>query len=325
MPSSPKSKIAFAHFQQAFAGHRLPHAVLVNGAPRGAGGDFAEQLLSLPFQETNPARLRAHVDIRWIEPESKSRQITMDDQIRPLLDFIALTSYEGGWKAAVMLFADRLNINAQHALLKTLEEPPPRSLLILVTDIPAALLPTIRSRTQYVDVTSATRDAAAPWLETILDLLRNPPLRQAIDMIAWTDRLTAPLRELKALAEADETAAAEQTAQAQGGESTLSEATTSMVEGRVATRVKEMREDILRTILLWQRDVLAAACQGEATPANFPDEAAAIAAQAHNLPFAEAAARVDAIEEVRRLMEHNIRDEVALLRLARALSSPPQN
>ena len=75
MPSSPKSKIAFAHFQQAFAVHRLPHAVLVNGAPRGAGGDFAEQLLSLPFQETNPARLRAHVDIRWIEP---GMAVTMD-------------------------------------------------------------------------------------------------------------------------------------------------------------------------------------------------------------------------------------------------------
>ena len=43
----------------------------------------------------------------------------------------------------------------------------------------------------------------------------------------------------------------------------LTEATKSMVEGRVATRVKEMREDVLRTILLWQRDVLAAACHGE--------------------------------------------------------------
>ena len=64
----------------------------------------------------------------------------------------------------MILFADRMNPSAQNALLKTLEEPPPHSLLMLVTDSPAALLPTIRSRAQFVDVTEDDRPADAAWV-----------------------------------------------------------------------------------------------------------------------------------------------------------------
>ena len=322
MPSSRKVEAALENFRRAFAARRLPHAVLVSGHPRGAGAEFAEGLLALPFGVRDPAHLHAHVDVRWIEPESKSRQIRIEE-IRELIEAIALTSYEGGWKAGVILFADRLNANAQNALLKTLEEPPPNSLLILATDVPAALLPTIRSRAQFVDVRDDERPADSPWLATVVELLRNPPARQACEMLAWTDRLTAPLRSLEELAEAEETARAEAAAVAREGEGAeLTRATKGVVEGRVAARVKEMREEILRTIQLWQRDVLACAVAPDAPPEYFPDDAAAIAAQAAGLSLADAAKRVAAVDEVRELMEHNIRDEAALPRLARALARP---
>ena len=323
MPSSRKVERALENFRRAFAAQRLPHAVLVSGHPRGAGAEFAEGLLALPFRTKDAAHLRQHVDIRWIEPESKSRQIKIDEQIRPLIEFIGLTSYEGGWKAGVILFADRLNLNAQNALLKTLEEPPPNSLLILVTDSPATLLPTIRSRAQFVDVIEDERRADTPWMPVVMELLRNPPARQACEIMAWTDRLTAPLRSLEDLAEAEETARAEDGARAREGEGAeLSKATKGQVEGRVAARVKEMREEILRAIQLWQRDVMARANRAETQPENFPEEEAAIAAQAEGLSFAEAAARVAVVDEVRELMEHSIRDEVALPRMARAFSKP---
>mgnify|MGYP003619166312 CR=1 FL=1 len=323
MPSSRKVETALENFRRAFAAGRMPHAVLVAGHPRGAGTEFVEGLLALAFGVQDPARLRQHADVRWIEPESKSRQIKVEDQIRPLIDFIGLTSYEGGWKAGVILFADRLNANAQNALLKTLEEPPPNSLLILATDVPAALLPTIRSRAQFVDVRDDERPADSPWLATVVELLRNPPTRQACEMLAWTDRLTAPLRSLEELAEAEETARAEAATVAREGEGAeLTRATKGVVEGRVAARVKEMREEILRTIQLWQRDVLANAVAPDVAPEYFPDEAAAIAAQAAGLSLADAAKRVAAVDEVRELMEHNIRDEAALPRLARAVARP---
>ena len=58
---------------------------------------------------------------------------------------IAQKYYDGGWKACVILFADRLNPDAQNILLKTLEEPPPNTILLLVTASPATLLATVRS------------------------------------------------------------------------------------------------------------------------------------------------------------------------------------
>jgi DNA polymerase III subunit delta' len=299
----------------------MPHAVLVSGHPRGAGSQFAEGLLGLLFKEPDSLRLRQHVDIRWIEPESKSRQIRVDEQIRPLIEFIGLTSYEGGWKAGVILFADRLNANAQNALLKTLEEPPPHSLLVLVTDMPAALLPTIRSRAQYVEVLEDARRADIPWVPVVMDLLRNPPLRQGCEMMAWTDRLTAPLRSLEELATAEEISRQEELARSRV-DAEFTKADKGIIEGRVAARVKEMREELLRMIQLWQRDVLARVQGAEASPANFPDEEASIAAQAEGVSFAEAAARVAVVDEVRELLEHNIREAAALPRMARAFSNP---
>ncbi|MDR0994192.1 MAG: hypothetical protein LBN38_06495 [Verrucomicrobiota bacterium] len=319
MPFSPKIKTALDHFRRAFAAGRMPHALVVSGHPRGAGETFVEGLLGLLFNEEDPTRLRRHVDIRWLEPESKSRQIRADEG-RSLIDFIGLTSYEGGWKAGVILFADRMNATAQNILLKTLEEPPPKSFLVLVTDSPASLLPTIRSRAQFVDVAEAARPSAAPWYPAVLELLRNPPLRRGSEMLAWSDQLTKPLRELEALAKEEEARAAEASEEA---DATPAKVGKDVVEGRIAARVREMREEILRTIQLWQRDVLACSRQAEHPPLNFPEDAETIAAQAQGLSFADAAKRVAVVDEVRHLLEHNIRDSVVIPRMARAFSILP--
>jgi|GEM_PF-711390 len=320
MPSSPRVERALENFRRTVASGRMPHAVLVSGHPRGSGADFAERLLALLFTGKGALHLRQHVDIQWIEPEGKGRQIKAE-VIRSLIDFIGLTSYEGGWKAGVILFADRLKDAAPNILLKTLEEPPPNSLLILVTDTPAALLPTLRSRSQFVDVMEDERREGTPWMPVVMDLLRNPPARRACEMIAWTDRLTAPLRSLEELAEAEETARQEEWVRSHGGDDgAFTKADKGIIDGRVATRVKEMREEILRTVQLWQRDVLARAADAEAKPENFPDEEVHIAAQAAGLSFAEASARVAVVDEVRELLEHNIRESAALPRMARAFS-----
>ncbi len=321
MPSSPKVERARESFRRAFAAGRMPHAVLVSGHPRGSGAEFAEKLLALPFPGQAVRQLRQHADIRWLEPESKSRQIRIEE-IRGLIEFIGLTSYAGGWKAGVILFADRLNENAQNALLKTLEEPPPHSLLVLVTDSPAVLLPTIRSRTQYVDVMADERRDDTPWMPLVLDLLRHPPARQACEMVAWADRLTAPLRSLEELAREEETARETELAKTRGADDAeMTKTGKELIEGRVAARVKEMREEILRVIQLWQRDVLALAQGAETAPANFPGETEFLAAQAAGLSFAAAAERVAVVDEIRELLSHNIRESAALARMARAFST----
>ena len=74
------------------------------------------------------------------------------DEIRRLSDFFGMTSGAGGWRVAIVDTADDMNDNAANALLKMLEEPPANAMLLLLSNIPGRLLPTIRSRCQRLDL-----------------------------------------------------------------------------------------------------------------------------------------------------------------------------
>ena len=94
-----------------------------------------------------------HADVFWVRPESKSRQIKIsqivrrdDSPPRVLLDAVNLKPTESQYKVGMIVAADRLNEAAANAFLKTLEEPPPRSVLILLTTEPQRMLETILSR-----------------------------------------------------------------------------------------------------------------------------------------------------------------------------------
>ena len=87
----------------------------------------------------------AHGDIQWVRPESKSRIISVD-QMRELMREVQLKPNEAAYKVAVIVAADRLNAQAANAFLKTLEEPPAKSVLILLSTEPQRLLETILSR-----------------------------------------------------------------------------------------------------------------------------------------------------------------------------------
>ena len=151
----------------AYRSGRLPHAWLIGG--KGGIGKatlafrFARFLLaggdksadSLAVDPDNPVFRRVasagHADLLTVErqfDEDKGRRkkdIAVDD-VRKIAPFLRLTAAEGGWRVVVVDGADGMNRSGQNAILKILEEPPKRALLLLVTDRPAALLPTIRSR-----------------------------------------------------------------------------------------------------------------------------------------------------------------------------------
>ncbi|HKS36540.1 MAG TPA: hypothetical protein VJW76_05085 [Verrucomicrobiae bacterium] len=86
-----------------------------------------------------------HADVQWIRPESKSRVILIE-QMRDLMAEMHLKPTEAQFKVAVIVAADRLNAPAANALLKTLEEPPPRSILVLLSTEPQRIVETILSR-----------------------------------------------------------------------------------------------------------------------------------------------------------------------------------
>ncbi len=145
---------------------RIHHAWLLTG-PEGIGKAtlayrFARRLLAGPQASTTGAndpaspvfrRVAActHADLltierEWDDKRKRLRSEIVVDSARSIAEFLRLTPAEGGWRLVVVDGAEYLNRNAANALLKVLEEPPPRAVLLLVCASPGRLLPTIRSR-----------------------------------------------------------------------------------------------------------------------------------------------------------------------------------
>ena len=160
----------------------LPHALLLCG-PSGLGkralteAFVRARLCESPreghaCESCRACRLLAagtHPDrmLVALEPNPKTgvmRKEILVDQIRDLSSRLAMASQLGGWQIAVIDPAESMNIAAQNALLKTLEEPTDASLIVLVADQPWRLSATIRSRCQRLDFTVPSRDDALAWL-----------------------------------------------------------------------------------------------------------------------------------------------------------------
>jgi DNA polymerase III subunit delta' len=105
-----------------------------------------------------------HPDCMNIFPADEGRVIKVD-QIRSLSDFFSQTSHAGRAKIAIINNAHYLNTSASNALLKTLEEPSEKTFIFLCSEIPAALLPTIRSRCQTLQMALPKKSVAITWLE----------------------------------------------------------------------------------------------------------------------------------------------------------------
>jgi DNA polymerase-3 subunit delta' len=144
--------------RRAVAAGRPPHALLITGPPNVGKGTLARSLAQAllctddhrPCGNCRACRLVAagtHPDLRWVEPQSGSLKI---DQVRELTRQLALTPMEGSWQIAVLDRFESATPGAANALLKTLEEPPPTVVLVLLAQQAEALLPTIVSRCQTV-------------------------------------------------------------------------------------------------------------------------------------------------------------------------------
>lgn len=165
---------------------RLPHAVLLSGSVGVGKQHFARQfaqyvLCQQPQAQTSCGRCKScllwqagsHPDFVGIEPETDSKtgktsRVIKIDQIRDVVTFLTKSSQLGGWRVVLIQPADSLNVQAANSLLKTLEEPGAKTLLLLLTDQPLALLPTIRSRCQHFPVVLPKRAEAQQWLSAQL-------------------------------------------------------------------------------------------------------------------------------------------------------------
>ena len=175
----PWHKDVWEGFNRAIDTDRMPHALLLHGS-NGVGKrrlaiTLAQRLLcSAEANEYACGSCKScklllagsHPDLTILESEEEGKKIRVDD-VRTLCTKLNTTAQQGGWKIGLILVADAMNINAANALLKSLEEPQGKTLLILVSDRLHALLPTIRSRCQKQYLATPGEDVATHWLKEV--------------------------------------------------------------------------------------------------------------------------------------------------------------
>lgn len=144
---------AFTLISRAIDTGHTAHGYLIAGDLRGQADRLTDLVLQRLFpDEPTQVAHHTHPDIAWLEPEGKSRTITVDSMRERIVEPMATTAFSGGWKVGVIVGADRLQPAAANAFLKTLEEPTPKTLFLMLTDAPDAILPTIVSRSQRIDL-----------------------------------------------------------------------------------------------------------------------------------------------------------------------------
>ena len=167
---------AFDLISHAIDTGRVAHGYLVTGDIRGSCADLTDRILRKLFPaEQEMAVSGEHPDVVRLEPQGKSRTIkverTKDDDGPGMRDGLiapmATTSFSGGWKVGIVAGADRMQPAAANAFLKSLEEPGPNTLYLLLTDQPDLVLPTIVSRTQRVDLPVSAELLEGEDLETV--------------------------------------------------------------------------------------------------------------------------------------------------------------
>lgn len=183
--------LALARAARALRGGKPPQGWLISGPP-GIGKAtlayrIARYLLSHGARDTGPADLsvaannpdaiqvaaNSHPGLlvlkrRVNEKTGKLMSELPVDEVRKLTGFFGMTSGAGGWRVAIVDTADDMNANAANALLKLLEEPPARAVLILLANRPGQLLATIRSRCQRLELRPLDDATVADALKTYL-------------------------------------------------------------------------------------------------------------------------------------------------------------
>lgn len=254
-----------------------------------------------------------HPDIQWVRPESKSRVVTVE-QIRGLLQTIHLKPTEAVYKVGIVVAADRLNVQAANAFLKTLEEPPAKSILILLSTEPQRLLETILSRCLRLNF--AGEGAAefgaqqGTWLKNFADTLgdgKGGLLRR----YRLLDAVLRRLGELKA--EIEQTLTARSPLERfDDVDPKLREKWEDELAAAIEAEYRRQRGDLLRGIQLWLRDVWLESLRAPSETLIFPGLAAYARAVAARIARQDAAENLRALDELLRSLNSNVQEALAL-------------
>src|SRR6185437_6335250 len=272
-----------------------------------------------------------HADVHWVRPESKSRTVSVA-QMRDLMQEINLKPTEAEYKVAAIVAADRLNVQGANAFLKTLEEPPPKSVLILLTTEPQRLLETIVSRCLRLNFAGdGPRPLAKPemeWLTAFSDMAATEQ-KSLLGRYRLMDVLLQKLTAMKTAI--DENLTARSPLQKYDDvEKELRDKWEDELAAAIEAEYRRQRTDLLAIFQRWLRDVwLITIAEGRGQKSeggnggakellNFP-ELAGTKKVAARISAKDAIENLQIIEGTQRLLHTNVQEaltlEVGLLKL----------
>jgi DNA polymerase-3 subunit delta' len=306
---------ALEYLRRAHQQNRLAHAYLITGPPGSGKQALAADLASLvngtPAVDVFSARAR---EIFIARPESKSRRIVIE-QIRELEHALQMCASNRRRKVAIIPDADRLQPQAANAFLKTLEEPPKDSLLLLLSPLPEALPETILSRCIAIPLVSNGQRQTGDEEQKLVKLLQ-----QASRQGSWTiqfayrlaqefQRLLRAIRE-EVKCETDEALKREVARYKDATDGAWLDEREEYYKALTESLYLQRRAGLVETLFAWWIDVLRAS--NGVAHRNLPHAKKETAALATRFSTPEILKRIRCLEQLRDHLGRNIHEALAI-------------
>ncbi len=308
-------KTALEYLRRAHEQNRLGHAYLITGPP-GSGkellaADLASLVNGTPVKDVFSAKAR---EIFVARPESKSRRILIE-QIRDLEHALQMRASNGRRKVAIIPDADRLVAQAANAFLKTLEEPPKDSLLLLLSALPEALPETILARCIAIPLAPNGQRQSKDEEEKLVKLLQQTSgqeswmIQFAYQLAQEFQRLLREVRE-EVKGETDAALKKEETRYKDATDGAWLEEREDYYKALTESLYLQRRAGLIEELFAWWTDVLRAS-NGvvQRDLAHAKKETAALATR---FSSAEILKRIRCIEELRDHLGRNIHEALAI-------------
>ena len=279
-----------------------------NRSPGGQALDSCDVCLNCRRIEGNN-----HPDVQWVRPESKLRVVTID-QIRNVIQTISLKPTEAEYKVAVITGGDRMNVQAANAFLKTLEEPPARSVIILLTCAFEQVLETIRSRClrlHFAGEPGAKLDESAQqWIESLAAAAVSPQ-KSLLGRYKLLSLITGRLAQVRETAET-QLEASSPLVKYPDVEKDTRERWEAELNAAVEAEYRGKRAELLLLLQWWMRDIWLSTMKMEELSLAVPQLRNATEQVANRLSPSDASENLRQLEKLQRQLTTNVQESLAL-------------
>ena len=269
-----------------------------------------------------------HADVFWVRPESKLRVIKMnqvvrrdDSPARVLLEFVNLKPTESEYKIGIVVAADRMNEQAANAFLKTLEEPPAKSILVLLTTEPQRILETIFSRCLRLSFGGDSQRPLSPAQKEWLTGFGETAAAEQKSLLGRYRLMDVLLKKLNELKSGIEEKLTEQSPlqRYKDAERDLQERWEDELKAAIEAEYRRQRSELLAVLQWWLRDVWVRKIRNSTVESRRDDsellrfpEIAGSAQVAQRISAADALENLQVIEQIQRWLYTNVQEALAL-------------